>query len=414
MEPMKISFLLPPSLIIIKSNMSSRNNNCSCKPTIIFVIGSLEIGGAEMQLVLLLSQLRALNYQCHLFVLESTGPLRDFVSSLGVEICDGGYSSLKPFVQRIAFMLLAQFRLWRLLFEIKPNVVQTFLPLTNFMGSLAARLAGIPLIITSFRAMGTHQDRHFGWRLFDIAAVRLSHRIVVNSNAVLKDTIKRNHANPSKMVLIYNAIEFFRFESSNYKKQKARKELGIKCDNKTVIVIANLIPYKGHADFLEAAQIVIKHIPNAIFLIVGEDRGIGEKLRKKASDLRINGSVKFLGRRHDIPWLLASSELSVLPSHEEGFSNTILESMAAGLPVVATNVGGNPEAVIDGKTGWLVPPKNPMVMAEKIIDLLSNPERAKSWGEQGRKRAKEFFTIEKMVEGYLELYKNEFTNEGTK
>ena len=406
MEPMRISFLLPPSLVICKSNMSSRNNNCSCKPNIIFVIGSLEIGGAEMQLALLLSQLRALNYQCHLFVLESVGPLRDFVSSLGVEICDGGYSSLKPFVQRVVFMLLAQFRLWRLLFEIKPNVVQAYLPLTNFMGSLAARLAGVPLIITSFRAMGTHQDRHFGWRLFDIAAVRLSHRIVVNSNAVLEDTIKRNHANPSKMVLIYNAIELFRFEYSNYKKQKVRKELGIKPDNKTVIVIANLIPYKGHADFLEAAQIVIKHIPNAIFLIVGEDRGIGGKLQKKASDLRINGSVKFLGRRHDIPWLLASSELSVLPSHEEGFSNTILESMAAGLPVVATNVGGNPEAVIDGETGWLVPPKNPTIMAEKIIDLLSNPERAKSWGEQGRKRAKEFFTIEKMVEGYLELYKN--------
>ena len=195
-----------------------------------------------------------------------------------------------------------------------------------------------------------------------------------------------------------------RNEESNYERTKAREEIGIKPGEEVVIVVANLIPYKGHSSFLEAAQIVIRHNSKAIFLIVGEDRGIGEKIRKKANDLRINSRVKFLGRRHDIPQLLALSELSVLPSHEEGFSNTILESMAAGLPVVATNVGGNPEAVLDGKTGWLVPPENPTVMAEKIIDLLSNPERARSWGEQGRKKVKKLFTVEKMVKNHLELY----------
>ena len=111
-----------------------------------------------------------------------------------------------------------------------------------------------------------------------------------------------------------------------------------------------------------------------------------------------------MGQRSDIPNVLAASDLSVLPSHEEGFSNVILESMAAGLPVVATRVGGNLEAVVDGVTGWLVPPQNPKVMAEKIVDLLKDPHKARSWGEKGKERVKRFFTVEQMVEKHLALY----------
>jgi glycosyltransferase involved in cell wall biosynthesis len=111
-----------------------------------------------------------------------------------------------------------------------------------------------------------------------------------------------------------------------------------------------------------------------------------------------------MGQRNDIPRLLAASDIAVLPSHEEGFSNVILESMAAGLPVVATRVGGNPEAVIDGETGWLVAPHRPTELALKIMDLLSEPEKARSWGEYGRQVVKEKFAAEKMVEAYLELY----------
>jgi glycosyltransferase involved in cell wall biosynthesis len=137
---------------------------------------------------------------------------------------------------------------------------------------------------------------------------------------------------------------------------------------------------------------------------VGEDRGIGRELKKMAIDLGIIEKARFLGLRDDIPQLLAASDISVLPSHEEGFSNVILESMAAGLPVVATKVGGNSEAVIDGVTGWLVPPKNPDAMAEKIVDLLQDPQKARSWGEQGRKRVNKKFTIERMVQENIKLY----------
>jgi glycosyltransferase involved in cell wall biosynthesis len=138
--------------------------------------------------------------------------------------------------------------------------------------------------------------------------------------------------------------------------------------------------------------------------LVGEDRGIKEGLKRQALSLGILERVRFMGQRDDIPELMAASDLSVISSHEEGFSNVILESMAAGLPVVATRVGGNREAVLDGVTGWLVPEKNPVEISTKLVDLLRDLERAKSWGERGRNRVKDLFTVDKMVQAHMELY----------
>jgi len=120
--------------------------------------------------------------------------------------------------------------------------------------------------------------------------------------------------------------------------------------------------------------------------------------------LNIERHIRFLGLRHDIPQLMAASDLSVLASHEEGFSNVLLESMAAGLPVVATSVGGNPEAVVHGVTGWLTPPHHPAKLAEKMIDLLNNEEKSEKWGERGRVLVKRKFSVEQMVSRHLVLY----------
>jgi glycosyltransferase involved in cell wall biosynthesis len=150
----------------------------------------------------------------------------------------------------------------------------------------------------------------------------------------------------------------------------------------------------------------VDDLENVLVLLVGEDRGIGDSLRQQASVLGIDSRVAFLGQRRDVPELLAASDLSVLASHEEGFSNVILESMAAGLPVVATDVGGNSEAIVDGETGWLVPPRNPALLAAKLVDLLKDPIRARQWGEKGKRRVKELFTLEKMVKAHLRLYES--------
>ena len=218
--------------------------------------------------------------------------------------------------------------------------------------------------------------------------------------------MKRDHADPSKLILIYNGVDPFPFESTISTRAEMRRELEINFHERVIIVVANLIPYKGHADLLEAASMVLKQIPETIFLLVGEDRGIQKNLERQAIALRILDRVRLMGRRQDVPQILAASDLSVLPSHEEGFSNVILESMAAGLPVVATCVGGNPEAVVDGVTGWLVPPRNPKALAAKMIDLLNNPAKARIWGERGRRRVKEHFATERMVAKHLKLYQS--------
>ena len=371
---------------------------------LLFAIGSLGIGGAEKQMALLIKHLDRLNYNCHLFALEALGPLQNYLRATDVRMYDGGYLSAKSWLEKIFLLIRAQVRLMKVMRKIRPDVIHAYLPLTNFMGSLAGRVFNVPMIITSKRALGTHQDRNRGWRIFDMLSFRFSHWVTVNSKAVGEDTLKRDMGNTDKIKLIYNGLELDNFNPQSSNKRSIRRDLELDPDKKIIITIANLIPYKGHIELLKAAAVAVKNHPDSFFLLVGEDRGIRKNLEDLSRELGIIQNVIFMGQRKDIPRLLAASDVSVLPSHEEGFSNVILESMAAGLPVVATRVGGNPEAVIDGETGWLVPPNSSTELALKIMDLLNDSEKAMIWGENGRRRVEEKFTAEKMVAEFIKLY----------
>jgi len=369
---------------------------------VLFVIGSLEIGGAERQLQSLVDRLRH-THRCHVYSLQSGGPLKPWFESLRVPVFSGGLQK-GDVAQAPWKLIMAEWRLLELIHDIHPSVIHSFLPLITFMGALSGRLARVSLVITSRRALGTHQERYPVLRPLDRLATRLSHRVTVNSQAVRRDMVKRDKADPSKLVLIYNGVDMNPFESARSLWEAQRHELSISEDTKVILTIANLIPYKGHSDLIRAADQVIQRFPGALFLLVGEDRGIQKDLEQEVSRLGVAQGVRFLGRRNDIPALLGASDLLVLPSHEEGFSNVILEAMAAGLPVVATDVGGNREAVVDGVTGWLAPPKDPGAMAEKILDLLNDREKAVSWGRRGQNRVREVFTIDRMVGAHIALY----------
>ena len=364
-------------------------------------------------MVALIRHLHNRTYACHVFSLQSNGLLRRHLSDLKVPVYSGGLK--RGDLSRAPWKLIsAEWELIRLIRQLKPRVVHAFLPLVTFMGALAGRLNRVPLVITSRRALGTHQERFVVLRPIDLMADFFSHRVTVNSQAVWNDTINRDHINPSKLELIYNGVDPEPFELAASYREKVRKTLGVKREEKVAIVIANLISYKGHSDFVKAARQVIDQLPVAKFLLVGEDRGIQEHLQCEILELGISSHVKFLGQRDDIPQLLAACDISVVPSHEEGFSNTILESMAAGLPVVATSVGGNPEAVLDGATGWLVPPRNPKALAEKLMDLIENPAKAKAWGRRGNERVKRQFSLGGMVERHLRLYEGPRQGKGAR
>jgi glycosyltransferase involved in cell wall biosynthesis len=261
-------------------------------------------------------------------------------------------------------------------------------------------------VVVSRRALGNHQDRYPILIPLDRLANYLSRAVTVNSKAVWNDVVDRDRIRPEKLVLIYNGLDVSAYKADEFNVAATKSSLKIPKQIKVVIVIANLIPYKGHSDFLKAARIVVQKRTDICFLLVGEDRGIRKNLEAEVEDLSLESHVRFAGQRKDVPALLAASDLSVLPSHEEGFSNVILESMAAGLPVIATAVGGNAEAITNGVTGWLVPPRKPEIMAEKILDLLRDPNKAKQMGKEGQERVAELFSVEKMVSKHLNLYRS--------
>ena len=373
------------------------------KPRILFIIGSLEIGGAEKQLVEIIRGVSEFGYHCFVFTLQTGGPLLEELRQIGIDVISGGLKkgdlSSKPWK-----LLQVQWLICRIIKNVKPDIIHSFLPLVTFIGAFSGRLMGVPLVITSRRGLSTHQKRHPILRPLDRMANCFSHYIAVNSKRVLADVVSHEGVHLEKMILIYNGIKTSAYESMVHQREKIRAELGLQSRDKIITVVANYIPYKGHMDFLQAAEKIKKRFPETQFWLIGEDRGIEEKLKQESEKLGIADSTRFWGQRSDIAELLAASDISVLPSHEEGFSNVILESMAAGLPVVATDVGGNPEAVLDGMTGWIVPPRNPGQIAEKIIALLNDPEQAKKFGEKGRKNVKELFSMERMVQKHLELY----------
>ena len=171
-----------------------------------------------------------------------------------------------------------------------------------------------------------------------------------------------------------------------------------------VTYVANLFAYKGHSDLVDAARRIADAFPSIRFLLVGADAGEEGNLRRRIEALGLGRNVLLVGPRPDAAAIVAASAFLVHPSHQEGFPNAILEAMAAGKAVVATRVGGIPEAVEDGRTGLLVPARDPAALAGAVLSLLRDPDRARAMGEAGRMRVEEEFSIGKMVEGIESLY----------
>ncbi len=370
---------------------------------ILYVIGSLELGGTESQMVMLMRQLKRRDYCCELFALQAKGPFREILQRDGITIHDGGYQASAHKALKTFLLLRAQLRLWRLALRMQPDVLHTYLPLANFMGALAGRAASVKKIITSRRALGTYQDRHpYAKPLYRIANA-LSDCVTVNSAAVRQDVISRDGMAREKLVLIRNGLDLSRFAHSGSDRGALRANLQLGSNEIGIIKVGNLIPYKGHADLITAFKKVIDENRNVRLFLVGEDRGIQNDLERLAASLGVSDRVHFLGRRNDVPLLLMAMDLYVMASHEEGFSNALLEAMAAGLPIVATDVGGNREALGDGVAGILVPPHAALALALAINTLLADEAQRARLAAQAKARALQY-NVAAMVDAHIALY----------
>ena len=289
------------------------------------------------------------------------------------------------------------------------DIIHTFFEKSEVMGWLIARLSGIPIWITSRRDMGFKRKKIYDG-LFRFAAKDCK-RCIANSYAIKDQLLQWEGLPEEKIEVIYNGLDFSRFQNP-FNGQNLRKNLGIEDHRPLVGMVANFyLEIKGHRYFMEAAKIVLNKLPNVEFLLIG-DGTLRHLYEEMAFKMGIGARVHFLGKRQDIPNILSNLNISVLSSISEGLSNVILESMAAGRPVIATRVGGNSELVVDEITGYLIPPADSSAMAEAIIGLLQNPDKAKAMGAAGRKVVQEKFTVEGMVRKYEEVYFSLLKNRG--
>jgi glycosyltransferase involved in cell wall biosynthesis len=379
---------------------------------ILFVIASLAMGGSERQLAMLATSLATKGWPVKVFVLEGGGSLQDELRRAGVEVAAGGFDAHASLPLRVATLARAQWRLGADMLRWRATVVHAFLPLAGLLAVVAGRLCRVPRVIVARRALGTHQERHPYWGAVDRFVDKLADIITANSWAVADDTARREGVPASKIRVIPNGIESSRFEPREDERRAVRSDLGLHPDNIAVVCLANLIPYKGHRDLLAAFARVAQRRPQARLFLVGADRGMGASLQALAADLGIASRVVQLGHRDDIAPLLGAMDLGVLASHEEGLPNAILEYLAAGLPVVATEVGGTAEALAGVPGCRLVKARDIEGLAAALIDLL--PEASnRELGSARRQSVTRRFSVDAMVQRHLELYGLVPTHAGT-
>ncbi len=378
---------------------------------ILFVIGSLDRGGTESQLAILAAQLLKRGWSVAVFVLDKSGSLVLTLEGNGIHVFDGRYrfGTQLPLI-KLLLLAKCQWRLMRCLLGYRPSVVHAFLPLTNFMGSLAAQLNRVPLIVTSRRGLGKHQDRHPYLRWLDWTANAFSHVVTANSHAVAADVERRDGYPASQIAVIPNGLDFDLFAKAVSRREEVRRILGLCAGDIAIANVANLIPYKGHVELLEAFAVLVKEGRQLRLFLIGEDRGVGQSLSDAAKKAGVCDKVHFLGGRSDVPELLSAMDLGVMASHEEGFSNAVLEKLASGLPVVATDVGGNPEALEGMPNCEIVRPMDPADLARGMRSILSCLDVAREDAQTRRRLVRERYSVEAMTDFYERLYLSRVTS----
>lgn len=347
--------------------------------------------GTEKQLSYLLTHLPEAGYSVQLIslqdspFLEKEAPLlfsSVTIKTLGVQ---SDISKSLPELAGLFFLLRSS----------KPAIVHTFFPASNSFGVLVARLAGIKTIVSSRRDLGFNLTRR------ELAILKLVNRLVscvlTNSRAVQNRAIQLEGISMSKTRVIHNGISLE--GGSQLPHKMAAKEA-------IVGIVANLNrPVKRVDLFIKAGALVHKEFPHVKFWVFG-DGPLRKDLETLASSLGLNSSVVFMGHRGDVQQHLKAMSVGVICSDSEGFSNAIMEYMAAGLPVLATDVGGNPELVCQDKTGILVPPNNADALAKALKRLLIDREMACKMGNAAQKFLRRSFPIDGMIQKTKEVYES--------
>jgi glycosyltransferase involved in cell wall biosynthesis len=372
------------------------------KTNVLQLIGSFDTGGSERQAVQLVGLLQAAkDYKVFVACLNRKGVLRAEIERLG--FADFPEYKLTSFYDANMFRQLK--RAAKYLRENDIKIVQASDFYTNVFGMAAGALARTPVRIAAKRETGTKSGAQ---EFVERRAFDLAHAVVCNADAVKKHLLARG-VSADKIHIVYNGLDLSRLAVSGGKNRvEILREFNLPTarNMRFVTIVANMrSKVKNHRMFLWAAQKVREKFESVAFVLAGEGE-LTESLKSFARELNIEKDVFFIGGAAKIGELLSVSDICVLSSKSEGFSNSILEYMSAAKPVVATRVGGAGEAIIDGETGFLIEPDDDETMAQRLLELLQNPEKAKRFGARGRRVVEEKFTLDAQLEKTLELYKS--------
>ncbi len=370
------------------------------KKNVLQLTGSFHQGGSERQAVQLTRLLSAEGtYNIFLASLNNDGILREEVEKLGfTEIPEFKLTSFYDLNFARQLRQCVQF-----LKQNKIEIIHTHDFYTNVFGISAALLARVPIKIASKRETGGMRStlqKTIEKRIFKTADA-----ITVNAEAV-KNYLANESISPEKIKVIYNGVDLERLVPTETNRRKICEEFNLPTDEKIkfITLVANLRhEIKNQPMFLRVAQRLKENFPDTHFVLAGEGE-LKNDLENLAKELGIAENTHFIGRCAKIPELLYISFAGVLTSFAEGFSNSILEYMVGKLPVVATNVGGASEAIIEGETGFLVESNDEAAMANRLSELFQNPEKAKKMGELGRKTVEEKFSCAAQLEKTIKLY----------
>lgn len=310
--------------------------------------------------------------------------------------------------------LQALFALYRVLRKEKWDIVHTHSSKAGFLGRVAARMAGVPVVIHTPNAFAFDRPPHSALDLFYILLEKIAGLFCDALIAVSpsEEQLARHSGVvlPEKIVLICNGVDPEELRSDVNPRQK-KKELGIPEERPMILTVGRFAPQKAPGVFIDAAKKVLERRPDTAFVMVG-DGPLFQKVKEEVERGKLRENLFLFGWRTDVKEIIASCDLYVLSSLWEGLPYTVLEAMALSKPVVATEARGTRDAVQDGVTGFLVGLREAERMAEKILELLSDPQLARRMGDKGRERVTQEFTLGVHLEKTAALYERLLTEKG--
>lgn len=368
------------------------------KTKIMWLIKGLGVGGAEQLLANSVPHLDTsrFSYEVAYFLPWKTS-LVDHFESHGIPVfCLNAGNPLD---------LGVVFRLKRLLQERKVDVLDSHLPVSGFIGRVAGRLAKTPAIMYTEHSLSVQRRieniRYAGF-LSNIATYPMADLILAVSQDTYDD-VKRFKVGKTPLRLVYNGIDLYGVEKGTTDGMQARRALGIPDDHRVVGHVANMVSKKRQIDILRAAKMVTEQFPKVTFVLVGRGPDL-EKLRDIAQSMGLGDNVVLPGFVDDLWDTMSCFDVFVLSSLHEGLPTVIIESLAMGIPAVATRVGGTPEIITDGQDGFLTTPKAPEEIAEKVLMLLQDDGLRSRMSQAGRETARRKFDIKRRVKEVEEIY----------